>query len=151
MSTLDERLEFLLTIRLKGNPPSSPAPSKPKPSGLLLSFLSHLQVTIDVSYISPDVSDVAFRGRPIPIRTTSINRDSPGLQVPSQLLPPQTPSPMPRSDESDEIYVNSEGTLLRSFIWGDESSNSEDTFRLLWLEKQKDWLAVYKLNTSVCE
>ena len=115
------------------------------------SFLSHLQVTIDVSYISPDVSDVAFRGRPIPIRTTSINRDSPGLQVPSQLLPPQTPSPMPRSDESDEIYVNSEGTLLRSFIWGDESSNSEDTFRLLWLEKQKDWLAVYKLNTSVCE
>lgn len=148
----DERLEFLLIIRMKDTSQVVQKGCKVKPPCLLLSFLNHLQVSIDASYISPIATDSPIHGHPpVPIRTTSINKEAPGLRAPVQLLPPQTPRPMPKSDEPDEIYANAEGTMLKSFIWGDDLTELDDSFRLLWSERDREWVAVYRLNMIVCE
>ena len=137
-------------IRLKDSK-TTQQHSVPRPSGLLLSFLNHLQITVDVSYVPPITTDFSLQGRPIPIRTTSINKDTSALHAPVHLLPPQTPRPIPKSDESDEKYANIEGVLLKSFIWGDDGKTLDDTFRLMYSNKDNEWVAVYKINVIVCE
>lgn len=58
---------------------------------------------------------------------------------------------MPKSNQSDEKYSNEEGTVLKSMIWGDDPSEEEvDSFRLLWTERAKEWIAIYKLRLTVC-
>jgi hypothetical protein len=54
------------------------------------------------------------------------------------------------------MYVQAEGTLLLASIWGQSSGSGSgeeeraEKFTLLWSEKEKVWVAVYRLALTVC-
>ncbi|KAJ4468894.1 TRAPP trafficking subunit Trs65-domain-containing protein [Lentinula aciculospora] len=163
----------------------------PEPPRLLLDFLAHVQVLLEASYISPiapndDNSEYTVSASPLPSsrlnptipsspppRTSSIKRPThlnlSGLLSPNpgsashhpSILPPSTPNPMPASAVVDQRYLQAEGVVLTSRIWGQDVSkggaglldrkhkDSEGTdraegFYLLWAKSDKVWVAVYK-------
>ncbi len=65
------------------------------------------------------------------------------------MFPPQTPSPVPTTTEGDKRYVLSDGTPLKSFVWGEDHGDSVDGFRLLWSENEKRYIAVYEIALAV--
>ena len=68
------------------------------------------------------------------------------------ILPPSTPHPMPATGDQDRKYSTAEGTMLIASIWGSNTSdNSPEKFALLWSEGQKQWIAVYKMDLTVCK
>lgn len=124
---------------------TSPHPDPQKPPIELLSFLAHLQVSYDASYIAPIsqpvLSSISALGpgevslneplsRPTPPpRTHSIPVGSrsgsaqllgPGTarQHPS-IFPPHTPHPVPSAVGADRQYVQAQGTPLRAGVWGE--------------------------------
>ncbi|KAH9856430.1 TRAPP trafficking subunit Trs65-domain-containing protein [Lenzites betulinus] len=150
----DENLDFLLTIRLPSSASDDePAPEPPK---TLLSFLVHLQISYETSYISPsavapDVPSSARLSMPPPPRNSSMQRNRPGplLAGHPSIFPPHTPHPIPAAAESDIKYVQSQGTPLVSAIWGESESRDAEQFALLWDESERCWLAVYKMSILV--
>ncbi|KAI0820229.1 TRAPP trafficking subunit Trs65-domain-containing protein [Trametes gibbosa] len=150
----DENLDFLLTIRLPST--ASDDQSTPEPPKSLLSFLVHLQISYETSYISPsavapDVSSTARLSMPPPPRNSSMQRNRPGplLAGHPSIFPPHTPHPIPAAAESDIKYVQSQGTPLVSAIWGESESRDSEQFALLWDESECCWLAVYKMSILV--
>ncbi|OJT14529.1 hypothetical protein TRAPUB_8932 [Trametes pubescens] len=149
----DENLDFLLTIRLPSTASNDdPAPNPPKP---LLSFLAHLQISYETSYISPsavtpEMPNTARLSMPPP-RTHSMRRNSPGplLAGHPSIFPPHTPHPIPAAADSDLKYVQSQGTPLVSAIWGEADSRDAEQFTLLWDSDERCWLAVYKMSILV--
>lgn len=122
------------------------------PPPLLLSLLNHIQVTLDATYISEIPQELSPNGRfPVPPRTSSagLTAKPKTLGLPLQLYPPQTPSPMPKTNEYDKKYAYSEGTLLKSLTWGDDNSGEIDTFRLMRSEKENCWFAIYRMSVIV--
>ena len=151
---LDERLDFFLTIRFKQyGSPGSLSPSAFAPPVQLLSFLNHLQVSLEASYIPPTPTEEPSDARlPAPPTRTSSSLQTPkakGLGIPLPIFPPQTPSPKPSTSETDKKYVYSEGVPLKSFIWGEDASEEADGFRFLRSSSLKYWVAIYKLTLPV--
>ncbi|KAL7284913.1 hypothetical protein ACG7TL_000001 [Trametes sanguinea] len=155
----DENLDFLLTIRFPAPEDEQPAgetsESEPHPPAVLLSFLSHLQVSYETSYISPaatspDIPNAARLSMPPP-RNSSMQRNRPGplLAGHPSIFPPHTPHPIPAASESDQKYVQSQGTPLVSAIWGESDSPHSERFTLLWDASQRSWLALYKISILV--
>ncbi|KAK7028140.1 hypothetical protein VNI00_014955 [Paramarasmius palmivorus] len=180
----DEHIQAVLTARVP-HPSENQPIDVSDPPALLLSFLSHLQVSLEASYISPDVPDAAPETQTprtdtlLPPRTASLKGKKPlnlslspnsampkGQHHPS-ILPPATPNPMPASTDTDRRYAQSEGVMLCTRIWGAEGSNTfededeetrdgdskakkveakpQEAFHLMWSEKEKVWVAAYKV------
>ncbi|KDR76963.1 hypothetical protein GALMADRAFT_225118 [Galerina marginata CBS 339.88] len=57
---------------------------------------------------------------------------------------------MPATADQDRKYTTSEGTILVANIWGSNTADdSPDSFALLWSEKDKGWVAVYRMAITV--
>lgn len=148
----DEQLHCFLLIELECNSGASEKPPKD-----LLTFLAHLQISLEASYISseptptPDTPPARPTLLSAPPRSVSTSKLNPNAdrKHPS-ILPPATPNPMPSSAEQDKRYIKAEGTLLNSIIWGHEPAEpSREAFSLLRSESKGLWIAVYKLSLTV--
>lgn len=152
----DEQLQSLLTFRIE-HPTSSSPPDPDHPPQALLTFLAHIQISLEATYISPVPAPSPEPRRTsrlsAPPRTASLAKPSSRLQPhhPS-IFPPNTPNPTPLSADHDRRYVTSEGTLLLASIWGqDVSEDSREAFSLLWSDEECVWVAVYRLSLTVCK
>ncbi|KAI0663675.1 TRAPP trafficking subunit Trs65-domain-containing protein [Cubamyces menziesii] len=156
----DENLDFLLAIRLPSSDQDEDqqlsSQAEPEPPRQLLSFLAHLQISYETSYISPsatapDLPTNAARLSMPPPRTSSMQRNRPGplLAGHPSIFPPHTPHPIPAASESDLKYVQSQGTPLISAIWGESDSRDSEQFALLWDASERCWLALYKISILV--
>lgn len=149
---LDEQLNLFLVMHIK-HPSLNNPHNHHSPPRTLVDFLSHIQVSLEASYIpkmpNQDVLDTASLVHP---RTSSMLKGRPLSSHPS-IFPPNTPNPIPSTTESDRKYVQSEGTLLFSSIWGTKKATEEskEKFALLFSESQRSWIAVYELSLIVCE
>ncbi|KAF7980356.1 hypothetical protein HWV62_38801 [Athelia sp. TMB] len=153
----DEQLQSMLLIRI--SPPeagSSELADSANPPPILLEFLSHLQISLEATYISPHAPPPSIRPMSnlvTPPRTDSAGRLKPqGRPNNPSIFPPPTPNPMPSTAEPDRKYVQSEGTLLISTIWGQKGTSEDgsgERLTLLWSEKEKVWVAVYQLSLTV--
>ncbi|CAL1706026.1 unnamed protein product [Somion occarium] len=162
LAFFDENLAFVLLLRFgyEQFDEDGLEDTKPrKPPISLLSFLAHLQISWDASYISslpppPSPSPTADGRPPVPSRTVSIPKTKATSLMPvhPSIFPPSTPHPLPSTGDADRQYVQAQGTPLRFGVWG-ENSNLEDAqnedFALLWSEKDKTWVAVYKMTVQV--
>ena len=151
----DENLDYLLTIRLPPPADQDLANADPLPPSHLLSFLSHLQISYETSYISPssaapDPINSSRLSMPPP-RNSSMQRNRPGhlLGGHPSIFPPHTPNPIPSAADSDLKYVQSQGTPLVSAIWGESQKHDKEAFALLWDSAENEWLAVYKMSILV--
>ncbi|KAH9949090.1 TRAPP trafficking subunit Trs65-domain-containing protein [Amylocystis lapponica] len=158
----DENLDFLLTARFPHHAFSDEEPEEaPRPPIQLLSFLAHLQISYDASYISPSAALATstpppeLARPPIPPRTTSIGPNKPGLllAVHPSIFPPSTPHPIPAAAESDRKYVQAKGTPLAAGVWGEgaigAAGDASEAFALLWAREDREWIAVYKMAVLV--
>ncbi|KZT04225.1 uncharacterized protein LAESUDRAFT_728468 [Laetiporus sulphureus 93-53] len=155
----DENIDLLLIIRFPTSGIDTERSDGGKPPMHLLSFLAHLQIAYDASYISPSAPPVnvpEIQRPPIPLRTTSMNQVKPAALLavshPS-IFPPSTPHPIPSAAESDRQYVQAQGTPLSSGIWGEQkiarARESSDAFALLWNDQNDEWVAVYRMSVLV--
>ncbi|KAG9316779.1 TRAPP trafficking subunit Trs65-domain-containing protein [Chiua virens] len=147
----DEQLNLLLVMHI--NHPSlnnSPGPYHPPRS--LVDFLCHIQISLEATYISqtPNQDALGTGGLVLPRTSSTLGKDRPSSLHPS-IFPPNTPNPIPSTAEGDRKYVQSEGTLLFSCIWGTKKATEEskEKFALLFSETQKSWVAVYELSLIV--
>ncbi|KAM6501156.1 TRAPP trafficking subunit Trs65 domain containing protein [Amanita muscaria] len=149
-SFFDEQLRTFLVVRVKNPPPESDGPPQ-----TLLSFLAHLQVSFEATYIStvPDTQeDTRVPNVISPPRASSLPKanSNPRLSLHPSILPPHTPNPTPTTTEHDRKYVASEGTLLLAGIWGQNpSQDANEDFRLLWSSSEQLWVAVYSFSLTV--
>ncbi|KAF7355571.1 hypothetical protein MSAN_01474300 [Mycena sanguinolenta] len=150
----DEQLQALLTVRVE-QPPASNSRDAAHPPKDLLVFLSHLQISLEATYISsvpvgPSVPETPRTAKlSAPPRTASLAKLSARSAHPP-IFPPNTPNPTPASAETDKRYLKSEGTLLLASIWGQNSSeDSQEGFSLLWSEEEGMWVVVYRLALTV--
>lgn len=135
--------------------PSLNSPDDPQnPPRCIVDFITHIQVSLDATYIShtpnQDAPDTA--STLAPPRSSSMPKGRPPSLHPS-IFPPNTPIPIPSTTESDRKYVQSEGTPLFSSIWGTKRTTEEsrEKFALLFSEAEASWVAVYELSLIVCE
>lgn len=150
----DEQLQSLLTFRIQHPTPAPPTdPGHPPP--VLLSFLAHVQISLEATYISsvptPNPEPLRTSKLSAPPRPSSFAKASSRLQPhhPS-IFPPNTPNPTPSSAEHDRRYVTSEGTLLLASIWGQNTAeDSKEAFSLFWSDEENVWVAVYRLALTV--
>ncbi|KAJ3760353.1 TRAPP trafficking subunit Trs65-domain-containing protein [Lentinula raphanica] len=174
----DEHLQTLFTLRVHHQPQSQePSIEPPEPSRLLLDFLAHVQILLEASYISPitpndDNSEYTVSASPLPSsrlnpsspppRTSSIKKPThlnlTGLLSPNSgsashhpsILPPSTPNPTPASAAVDQRYLQAEGVVLTSRIWGqDGSGKGGEGFYLLWSKRDQVWVAVYRTVLNI--
>ena len=152
-ASTDEHLQFLLILRVQSLADSLEDPAHPPIA--LLSFLAHVQVSYDASYISP----VSLSSSPSPgfltpaVRISTPPRASslkPRVHIPPNIVPPTTPNPTPLTTEHDRRYVKAEGTPLASGVWGD-AKDGKEAFALLWDAATKEWVAVYSMSVNVGE
>ncbi|ETW87585.1 hypothetical protein HETIRDRAFT_448069 [Heterobasidion irregulare TC 32-1] len=151
LAFFDEHLQFLLILRVQSLADSLEDPAHPPIA--LLSFLAHVQVSYDASYISP----VSLSSSPSPgfltpaVRISTPPRASslkPRVHIPPNIVPPTTPNPTPLTTEHDRRYVKAEGTPLASGVWGD-AKDGKEAFALLWDAVTKEWVAVYSMSVNV--
>ncbi|KAH0828021.1 TRAPP trafficking subunit Trs65-domain-containing protein [Lanmaoa asiatica] len=146
----DEQLNLLLVMHIE-HPSLNNPHDRHSPPRSLVDLLSHIQVSLEATYISKTpnqgVLDTATLVRP---RTSSMPKGRP-LSLHPSIFPPNTPNPIPSTTEGDRKYVQSEGTLLFSSIWGTKKATEEskEKFALLFSESQRTWIAVYELSLIV--
>ncbi|KAJ7490314.1 TRAPP trafficking subunit Trs65-domain-containing protein [Mycena galericulata] len=150
----DEQLQAFLTVRID-QPPTSSSKDPEQPPKELLSFLSHLQISLEATYISSVPAGTNFPETPrtarlsAPPRTASLAKLG-GRSSHPPIFPPSTPNPTPSSAETDKRYLKSEGTLLLASIWGQNPSQDlQEAFSLLWSDEEEVWVAVYRLSLTV--
>ncbi|KAI9571173.1 TRAPP trafficking subunit Trs65-domain-containing protein [Boletus coccyginus] len=146
----DEKLNLLFVMYIK-HPSFNNACDRHNPPWSLVELLSHVQVSLEATYISQTPNqDVPNTTSLVPPRTSSMPKGRPPSFHPS-IFPPNTPNPIPSTTESDRKYVQSEGTLLFSGIWGTRKATEEskEKFALLFSETQGIWIAVYELSLIV--
>ncbi|KAF7291007.1 hypothetical protein HMN09_01279800 [Mycena chlorophos] len=156
----DENLQALLLIRID-HATTSASKDPTQPPRELLTFLSHLQISLEATYIAsiPAGPGGGYPETPGTARLLNPPRTA-SLQLPPNKLgkksshpsifPPNTPNPTPASADTDRRYLKSEGTLLLASIWGqDTSENSAEAFSLVWSEDEGMWVAVYRLGLTV--
>ena len=153
LSIPDEQLQSLLVLRIK-NPAGEPAADPSNPPEILLDLLSHIQVSLEATYISPIPSavDTPRTSRLLQTpRTGALGRPTGRLNPHPSILPPSTPNPMPSTADQDRKYTTAEGTILVANIWGSSTADdSPEDFALLWSEKDKSWVAIYRMAITVC-
>ncbi|KIK70994.1 hypothetical protein GYMLUDRAFT_308496 [Collybiopsis luxurians FD-317 M1] len=172
----DEHLQTLLLLRV---PQAEPVPSEPP--RFLLDFLAHLQILLEASYIAQNdgaTTDYTVSPSPFPSGRVNVPTSPPprgsSIKKPTHLnlslspnptsshhpsiLPPSTPNPTPQSAAVDERYLQAEGVVLTSRIWGQDAAGTgvldkkqgsdlqerTDDFSLLWSKKGQVWVAVYR-------
>ncbi|KIM34154.1 hypothetical protein M408DRAFT_5489 [Serendipita vermifera MAFF 305830] len=159
LAYFDEVLSAFLVMRVKFDPPESDG----RPPLELVAFLTFLQVAFEASYISPEQAPSApsytlsnapgqLLGPPPPGRAGAKPRTgSPLKPKPPPLIPPQTPNPTPRMEDSDRQYAIAEGIQLHSFIWGDTTAKDErkDDFAILWDGTTNEWVIVYRMDVTI--
>lgn len=159
MAFFDENLEVLLTLRFEHFATDTEDTSRPPAE--LLSYLAHLQVSYEASYItsiphSPSPTPSEARP-PVPPRSHSMpTRGKPSPLAPSlapphpSIFPPHTPHPIPSSADTDRQYVQAQGTLLRAGTWGDGSAAPDsETFALVWSRSAGCWIALFRWTVQV--
>lgn len=157
LAYFDEVLSAFLVMRVKFDPPESDG----RPPVELVAFLTFLQVAFEASYISPEQAAPVpsftlsnptgkLLGPPPPGRTKP-RPGSPLKPKPPPLVPPQTPNPTPRMEDSERQYAVAEGIQLHSFIWGDAPIKDErkDDFAILWDEAATEWVIVYRMDVTI--
>ncbi|PPQ70667.1 hypothetical protein CVT25_010769 [Psilocybe cyanescens] len=148
----DEQLQSLLVLRIK-NPPDEGPGDPSNPPEIILDLLSHIQVSLEASYISaiPTAADTPRTSRLLGTpRTGALGRPSGRLNPHPSILPPSTPNPMPSTADQDRKYSASEGTVLVANIWGNNTSeDSGESFTLLWSDAEDSWVAVYRMAITV--
>jgi hypothetical protein len=152
----DEQLQSLLLCRIQHPTPEIPA-DPTSPPVLLLEFLNYLQVSLEASYISPlpaPSQEPTWSSKlSAPPRAASL-KPPPSGQLSAHhpsIFPPATPNPVPTTGEQDKQYAASDGAFLAAIIWGaGNPEQSKDAFSLLWSEKEKVWVAIYRLALTVC-
>ncbi|PFH51161.1 hypothetical protein AMATHDRAFT_80440 [Amanita thiersii Skay4041] len=149
----DEQLHAFFILRIK-HPILDSDPLPESPPQLLLSFLAHLQVSFEATYISPlpDVPhDTRIARLSTPPRASSLlTKANPRLSLHPSIFPPNTPNPTPSAAEHDRKYATSEGTLLLAGIWGQNpSQDSKEHFTLLWSPEEQVWVAIYSLSLTI--
>jgi hypothetical protein len=159
LAYFDEVLSAFLVIRVHVEPPESDG----RPPADLITFLTFLQVSFDASYISPEQAPPPptftlsntpgqLLGPPPPGRSGSKPRTgSPLKPRPPPLVPPQTPNPTPRMEDSEKRYAVAEGIQLHSFIWGDAAAKDDrrDDFTISWDEPTKKWVIIYRMDVTI--
>ena len=165
LAFFDERLlaYFLVRIPFHGPDEHGLAPTE------LLTLLTHLQISLDASYISPIPQEAppapapsagrllgpppAGRAKP---RTSSSTGSSPTVPTLKPrlplLVPPHTPNPTPQMAESDAKYAAAEGVQLLTYIWGEPNSadaERKEEFALGWSGTDNEWNAIYRLEVPV--
>jgi hypothetical protein len=160
LAFFDERLlaYFLARIPFDGPDEHGLAPTA------LLTFLTHLQISIDASYISPITQGTLSSPAPSPGRLLGpppVGRAKPRgasptgstlKPLPPLLIPPHTPNPTPQMAESDAKYAAAEGVQLLAYIWGEPNSadaERKEEFALAWSESEKEWNVMYRLEVPV--
>lgn len=141
-----------------------------RPPAALGTFLSHLQISLEASYVSP-VAPFALTTSPTtapalsPLgRPTTAPTPVKGL-FPLNLGPgrkdlieslPNTPHPIPSTAAHDAAFAKAGegGAVVQSYIWGEgrEKEAIESVgraFCLLWSDENEAWIAVYKLDIAV--
>ncbi|KAF7332300.1 hypothetical protein MKEN_00111200 [Mycena kentingensis (nom. inval.)] len=156
----DEQLQALLFVRID-HPATKTSTDPAHPPRELLKFLSHLQVSLEATFIAqiPQSAGGAYPETPstarlgMPPRTASLALPTSKLGKKSShpsIFPPNTPNPTPASADTDRRYLKSEGTLLLASIWGQNASeDSKDAFSLVWSEEEEMWVAIYRLGLTV--
>ena len=154
----DENLDVILVLRF-GRASFEHEQDATKPPHELLSFLTHLQVSYEASYItsipqppSPAPVDGARPGVPPRSHSMPPNRNKPSPLAPPHpsIFPPHTPHPIPSTAESDRQYVQTQGTPLRSGTWGENTAPSgSEAFALVYSKLSGCWIAVFKMNIQV--
>ncbi|KIO22964.1 hypothetical protein M407DRAFT_215657 [Tulasnella calospora MUT 4182] len=156
----DERLSFILCV-------STPTPavksaiedsSQEGQLAALLEYFSHLQVSLEASYV-PQASDDKPPKLTIspPSRLQPSTSPRPGGRGSPSVIPPLTPLPVPTTSPADAPYANPRvvetGPLVHSYMWGDRDNVTERTFTMVKtdeeLDGQESWVAVYKLDVPV--
>ncbi|RXW12394.1 hypothetical protein EST38_g13460 [Candolleomyces aberdarensis] len=151
----DEQLQSLLLLRIQHPAPDVPA-DPTSPPVLLLEFLNYLQVSLEASYISPlpaPSQEPTWSSKlSAPPRAASL-KPPPSGQLSAHhpsIFPPATPNPVPATGDQDKQYAASDGAFLAAVIWGaGNPEQSKDAFSLLWSEKEKVWVAIYRLALTV--
>ncbi len=160
---------YIAAIKQPSHFPPSPLPNTPglgpRLSATPQARLSPAPITISTSEVT---LDEPLSRPPVPPRSQSMRST---LQVNSGLgaglsgglgpgkhpsiFPPHTPHPVPAAAESDRAYVQAQGTLLRTGVWGEGVSAVSDAFVLLRDSREntegKAWVAVFKMCIAVCE
>ncbi|KAK7692136.1 hypothetical protein QCA50_003755 [Cerrena zonata] len=161
LAFFDENLGFLLLLRFDPDEfETTDDLGIRKPPITLLSFLAHLQITWDASYISslptpPSPTPMSGGKLAVPSRTVSIPKPKNNLLTPSHpsIFPPSTPNPVPSTGEADRQYVQAQGTPLRFGTWGESSTDAKDSqaeaFSLIWSGRDKTWIAIYRMSVQV--
>ncbi|KAF9241868.1 TRAPP trafficking subunit Trs65-domain-containing protein [Melanogaster broomeanus] len=129
------------------SPNASPDPNNPPQH--LVDFSSHIQVSLEATYISQKPNQDSPQTAVLaPPRTSSVSKVT---SLHPSIFPPSTPNPIPSTAEGDRKYVQSEGTLLHASIWGANKAAEQSTerFTLLFSEAQGAWVAVYELSLTV--
>lgn len=170
LAFFDERLLAYLLVRVPFDGPDDHglAPIE------LLTFLTHLQISLDASYISPIPQEAPPAPAPLvgrllgpppagraKLRGSPPTGSSPIGSSPTEtalkpqlplLVPPHTPNPTPQMAESDAKYAAAEGVQLLAYIWGEPNSadaERKEEFALGWSESDKEWNAIYRLEVPV--
>lgn len=150
----DEQLRLFLIIRI-GHLPSNPLSESHSLPSLLVHFLRHIQVSLEATYISRKSTETPITPRADQV-TGPPRSSSAGLSNPRQtslhpsIFPPTTPNPIPSTTEADKQYVQSEGTLLLSSIWGEgPAEHSGEKFTVFFSHSRKEWVAIYQLSLNV--
>ncbi|KAJ2919741.1 hypothetical protein MD484_g630, partial [Candolleomyces efflorescens] len=114
------------------------------------------EVSLEASYISPlpaQSQEPTWSSKlSAPPRAASL-KPPPSGQLSAHhpsIFPPATPNPVPATGEQDKQYAASDGAFLAAIIWGaGNPEQSKDAFSLLWSEKEKVWVAIYRLALTV--
>ncbi|KAI6157886.1 TRAPP trafficking subunit Trs65-domain-containing protein [Pisolithus tinctorius] len=149
----DEQLRLFLIIKIN-LPPNPPHESRGLPP-LLIHFLRHIQVSLDATYISRKSAETPVTPRADqvtgPPRSSSVGLSNPRpTSLHPSIFPPTTPNPIPSTAEADKKYVQSEGALLLSSIWGQGPvEHSGEKFAVFFSHSRREWVAVYQLFLNV--
>ncbi|KAI6131607.1 TRAPP trafficking subunit Trs65-domain-containing protein [Pisolithus croceorrhizus] len=150
----DEQLRLFLIIKISHLPSNPLNESRSLPS-LLVRFLRHIQVSLDATYISRKSTETPITPRADqvagPPRSSSVGLSNPRpTSLHPSIFPPTTPNPIPFTAETDKKYVQSEGALLLSSIWGEgPAEHSGEKFTVFFSHSRKEWVAIYQLFLNV--
>ena len=148
----DEQMSYFLILQV--DEPGAADTDSSNPPSTLLQFLAHLQISMEAMFISsiPIVVTEAspassvFLSAPPRTAASRLNPRSAASRHHPSIFPPATPNPMPAVAQNDRQYLNADGTILFSGIWGQDAS---EAFTLFWSEESKAWIAVFKLALAV--
>ncbi|KAG9012542.1 hypothetical protein FRB90_006645 [Tulasnella sp. 427] len=156
----DERLSFILCVNLPIAAIKSAIEDSSTEGQLdaLLQYFSHLQVSLEASYVPPATED-----KPPTLTISPPNRLQasgsprlPGRASPS-VIPPLTPLPVPSTSAADAAYASprtvESGPLVHAYMWGERDNVTGRTFTIVKTDEKLDglesWAAVYRLEVPV--